>query len=177
MVEVDGLGIPRLTLRVHHDLIAMEKRKRKQAKTKVNPDGSVVPRRWYEEWAESEGIRRVSVPIDPRVFPFEFFFVRLGAWFSPDVKRAMGGYMRVRGRAQVSSTCGPSPPSGGGLQVQQGVLPESHVRIAWGKDGHIEEIQTDGEGEGLNWSESVVVYGIVGIMNLFTGDLHLLKLV
>lgn len=55
--------------------------------------------------------------------------------------------------------------------LPQGVLPESHVRIAWGKEGLVEEIQTDGEGGGLNWAESVVVYGIVGIMNLFTGDL------
>lgn len=54
--------------------------------------------------------------------------------------------------------------------LPQGVLPESHVRIAWGKEGLIQEIQTDGEGGGLDWSESVVVYGIVGIMSLFTGD-------
>ncbi|EKM55175.1 uncharacterized protein PHACADRAFT_184007 [Phanerochaete carnosa HHB-10118-sp] len=52
----------------------------------------------------------------------------------------------------------------------QGVLPESHVRIAWGKEGLIQEIQTDGAGDGLDWSESVVVYGIVGIMSLFTAS-------
>ena len=66
-VELDGLGIATLTLRVHHDLTAMEKRKRKHAKTKVAADGSVVPKRWYEEWAELEHLRKTNGPIDPYV--------------------------------------------------------------------------------------------------------------
>ncbi|GJE90764.1 SacI homology domain-containing protein [Phanerochaete sordida] len=68
-------------------------------------------------------------------------------------------------------------PSHDGLLLRphlpKGVLPESHVRIAWGKEGLIEEIHTDGEGDGLDWSESVIVYGILGIITLFTAS-HLL---
>ena len=46
--------------------------------------------------------------------------------------------------------------------------PESHVRIAWGKDAKVEEVATTGDDEG-DWADSVVVYGIIGILNLFTG--------
>ena len=48
---------------------------------------------------------------------------------------------------------------------------ESHVRISWGKDGKVEEIASSGDDCGEDWSESVVVYGIVGILTLFTGTL------
>nr|VWP00877.1 Chitinase [Ganoderma boninense] len=64
-VEVDGLGIQTLTLRVHHDLTTMEKRKRKNVRTKTLPDGTTVLKRWYDEWAEGESLRRTSCPIDP----------------------------------------------------------------------------------------------------------------
>ena len=64
-VEVDGLGIQTLTLRVHHDLTTMEKRKRKNVRTKTLADGSTVLKRWYDEWAEGESLRRTSCPIDP----------------------------------------------------------------------------------------------------------------
>ncbi|KAI1796038.1 hypothetical protein LXA43DRAFT_1079656 [Ganoderma leucocontextum] len=64
-VEVDGLGIQTLTLRVHHDLTVMEKRKRKNVRTKTLPDGSTVLKRWYDEWAEGESLRRTSCPINP----------------------------------------------------------------------------------------------------------------
>ncbi|PIL37479.1 hypothetical protein GSI_01173 [Ganoderma sinense ZZ0214-1] len=63
--EIDGLGIQTLTLRVHHDLTTMEKRKRKNVRTKTLPDGSTVLKRWYDEWAEGENLRRTSCPIDP----------------------------------------------------------------------------------------------------------------
>ncbi|CDO69572.1 hypothetical protein BN946_scf184759.g12 [Trametes cinnabarina] len=63
-VERDGLGIPTVTLRVHHDLTAMEKRKRKKP-TKVGKDGVVRRAMWYEEWAEGEELRRTAGPIDP----------------------------------------------------------------------------------------------------------------
>lgn len=56
-------------------------------------------------------------------------------------------------------------------RLPRGIHPESHVKIAWGKAGEIEEIQNDGESDDLDWSQSVVVYGIIGILNLFTGDL------
>lgn len=63
-VEVDGLGIPTVALRVQHDLTEMEKRKRKN-KRKVTQSGKVVPLAWYEEWEENESSRRPSAPIDP----------------------------------------------------------------------------------------------------------------
>ncbi|KAI0722278.1 hypothetical protein C8T65DRAFT_704801 [Cerioporus squamosus] len=63
-VEVDGLGIPTVTLRVHHDLTEMEKRKRK-SKKKVAPNGTVIRQAWYDEWEETESSRRLSGPIDP----------------------------------------------------------------------------------------------------------------
>ncbi|KAI9064890.1 hypothetical protein FKP32DRAFT_1591102 [Trametes sanguinea] len=66
-VERDGLGIPTVTLRVHHDLTAMEKRKRKKA-TKVGADGVVRRAMWYEEWAEGEQLRRTAGVIDPHAY-------------------------------------------------------------------------------------------------------------
>ena len=56
-------------------------------------------------------------------------------------------------------------------RLPRGIHPESHVRIPWDKVSEIEEVLNDGEGDGWDWSESVVVYGIIGILNLFTGDL------
>lgn len=35
----------------------------------------------------------------------------------------------------------------------------------------MEEIATSGEGNGTDWSNCVVVYGIVGILTLYTGIL------
>ncbi|TBU22294.1 hypothetical protein BD311DRAFT_154038 [Dichomitus squalens] len=88
-VEVDGLGIATLTLRVHHDLTTMEKRKRKNARTKIAPDGSVVPKRWYEEWAEVEHLRKTSGPIDPSLPRAERLYqaaadFKSGRLFSPN---------------------------------------------------------------------------------------------
>ncbi|TFK54747.1 hypothetical protein OE88DRAFT_1777920 [Heliocybe sulcata] len=45
---------------------------------------------------------------------------------------------------------------------------ESHVKIGWGMKPVVEEVQGDGEGPDVDWDESVVVYGIVGIMELFS---------
>lgn len=51
------------------------------------------------------------------------------------------------------------------------------VRLSWGKYVNVEEIPVRGENlveDGneveIDWSESVVVYGIVGIMELFSGQ-------
>ncbi len=46
---------------------------------------------------------------------------------------------------------------------------ESHVRISWGKEAKVEEIHNDGESEEADWSDSVIVYGLIGVLNLFTG--------
>ena len=55
--------------------------------------------------------------------------------------------------------------------LEHGALAGSHVRIAWGKEGVIEEVQDNGEYECVDWNESVIVYGILGILRLFSGEL------
>lgn len=49
-----------------------------------------------------------------------------------------------------------------------GIASESHVKIAWGRQVVVTEQAGDGDSAG-NWSESVVVYGIVGILELLEG--------
>lgn len=46
--------------------------------------------------------------------------------------------------------------------------PESYVRILWGKTGAIEELPINEDAD-QDWSESVIIYGIVGILELFSG--------
>jgi phosphatidylinositol 4-phosphatase len=48
--------------------------------------------------------------------------------------------------------------------------PVSHVRISWGNPVKVEELEGDGEGDGMAWNESVIVYGIVGILELFSSS-------
>ncbi|KAG1756423.1 phosphoinositide polyphosphatase [Suillus paluster] len=52
-------------------------------------------------------------------------------------------------------------PHGAGLPH-----PASHVRISWGKTVDIAELPSDG----VDWEESAVVYGIVGLMSLFNAS-------
>lgn len=47
--------------------------------------------------------------------------------------------------------------------------PESHVKVHWGKVVTIEELEGDGEGSKEDWSASVIVYGIIGILELYNG--------
>ncbi|GBE82128.1 predicted protein [Sparassis crispa] len=64
------------------------------------------------------------------------------------------------------------------LATPQGLLLRPHyhgqtehgtnVRIEWGKTGQVLEVPTDQGVKDTNWAESVVVYGIVGILNLFS---------
>ena len=42
------------------------------------------------------------------------------------------------------------------------------IRVSWGKSTKVEEIESHQLSEKLDWSESVVVYGIVGILELFS---------
>ena len=63
-IEKDALGVKTLTLRVHHDLTTMEKRKKKP-KNRVGASGILLRQVWYEEWAESENFRRTAAPVDP----------------------------------------------------------------------------------------------------------------
>ena len=62
-VELDGLGIPTVQLRVKHDLTEAEqkkKRKIKGSKTTVEPSGKVRRLTWWEEWEQHEDMRKMS---------------------------------------------------------------------------------------------------------------------
>ncbi|TCD64143.1 hypothetical protein EIP91_004492 [Steccherinum ochraceum] len=71
--------------------------------------------------------------------------------------------------------------SPGGLLIRptlhNRVKPESHIRIAWGKDGLVEEIQDSGDNGSLDWAEAVVIHGIVGMLTLYTGIVNTFDLV
>jgi phosphatidylinositol 4-phosphatase len=60
-----------------------------------------------------------------------------------------------------------------GLLLRQffrdGARPESQIRISWGKDVRVEEISIDAQQDEPEWNESVVVYGLIGILNLLNG--------
>lgn len=45
--------------------------------------------------------------------------------------------------------------------------PASYVRVSWGKTANIAELPSDGGSPSVDWKESVVIYGIVGLMTLF----------
>ena len=66
-VEVDGLGIPTMGLRVHHELTPMERERKGKRKSKKGLGGRPARVLWYEEWAETENSRRLSVPLDQYV--------------------------------------------------------------------------------------------------------------
>jgi phosphatidylinositol 4-phosphatase len=48
--------------------------------------------------------------------------------------------------------------------------PASHIRISWENPAKVEEL-VDEEGSGIDWNESVIIYGIVGILELFSCSL------
>lgn len=45
-------------------------------------------------------------------------------------------------------------------------IPYSCVRLTWGKGSRVEEIEK--QDDNLDWTESVIVYGIAGVLELFT---------
>lgn len=49
-----------------------------------------------------------------------------------------------------------------------GVIPDNYAKIAWGRQVQVIEQAGDGDDAG-DWSESVVVYGIVGVLELLEG--------
>ena len=65
--------------------------------------------------------------------------------------------------------------SGDGLLIRPHVpgspfvnsFPYSYLRISWGKSNKIEQFEKL-ERDNLDWTESVIVYGIAGIVELFT---------
>jgi hypothetical protein len=48
--------------------------------------------------------------------------------------------------------------------------PVSHVRIGWGKTVDVKSIEGDGEREGVEWNDYVIIYGIIGILELFSSS-------
>lgn len=46
---------------------------------------------------------------------------------------------------------------------------DNHIRISWGKSPKFEELRGSAQNVG-SWSSAVIVYGIVGILELFTGS-------
>ncbi|KAK7020499.1 SacI homology domain-containing protein [Favolaschia claudopus] len=48
--------------------------------------------------------------------------------------------------------------------------PTSYLRLAWGKSVKVEEHSSDSETDPIDWSESVIVYGIVGVLELFSAS-------
>lgn len=61
-------------------------------------------------------------------------------------------------------------------QLLGGMQPESHVKIHWGKTVSVEEVEGNGESSENDWSASVIVYGVVGILELYNGNLPSLYL-
>ncbi len=53
--------------------------------------------------------------------------------------------------------------------IKHGTRPASHIQISWGKEAKVEEINDLGDGDSVDWSESVVVYGVIGVLSLFAG--------
>jgi hypothetical protein len=47
--------------------------------------------------------------------------------------------------------------------------PTTHLRLSWSKPVKVEEISGDGEADGADWTDSVIIYGIVGALDLFSG--------
>ncbi|KAH7889626.1 SacI homology domain-containing protein [Phlebopus sp. FC_14] len=45
----------------------------------------------------------------------------------------------------------------------------SCVRVSWSKPPKVEELSSDAEGPLIDWTSSAVIYGIVGILDLFNG--------
>ena len=72
------------------------------------------------------------------------------------------------------------------LPTQDGLLLRPHVarqgesdhyvRITWGKVPEIKEFQGSIPTPGVNWTLAVIVYGIVGILDLFAGSLSSLPI-
>lgn len=59
-IELDGLGIPTLELRVKHNTDESKTGKKRKKKSKKAADGEPIKRlTWWEEWEEGEDLRLV----------------------------------------------------------------------------------------------------------------------
>ncbi len=48
--------------------------------------------------------------------------------------------------------------------------PIKHVRVPWGRDADVQELDSHAEdSKELDWSSAAIVYGILGVVKLFTG--------
>jgi len=56
-------------------------------------------------------------------------------------------------------------------RIEHGVLSGSYVKLGWTRSPRVEELEGNGESYGALWGQSVTVYGIIGILDLFTGTL------
>ncbi|KAF8212087.1 SacI homology domain-containing protein [Mycena galopus ATCC 62051] len=48
--------------------------------------------------------------------------------------------------------------------------PTTHLRLPWSKSVKVEQLSSGGEAEGIDWSESVIIYGIIGVLELFSAS-------
>ncbi|KAJ7510013.1 SacI homology domain-containing protein [Mycena galericulata] len=48
--------------------------------------------------------------------------------------------------------------------------PSTHLRLSWSKAVKVDELTGDGEADGVDWTGSVVIYGIVGVLELFSAS-------
>ena len=47
---------------------------------------------------------------------------------------------------------------------------DHYVRIGWGKSSKFEEFRGSTQNVGTSWASALIVYGIVGVLELFTGS-------
>lgn len=47
--------------------------------------------------------------------------------------------------------------------------PSTHLRLSWNKAVKVEELSGNGEANGVDWTGSVIIYGILGVLELFSG--------
>ncbi|KAJ6547710.1 SacI homology domain-containing protein [Mycena capillaripes] len=48
--------------------------------------------------------------------------------------------------------------------------PTAHLRLSWSKTVKVEELSGNGEADGVDWTDSVIIYGIVGVLELFSAS-------
>ncbi|KIY43445.1 hypothetical protein FISHEDRAFT_53223 [Fistulina hepatica ATCC 64428] len=61
-------------------------------------------------------------------------------------------------------------PTKSGLLLRphiDGTPPVSHIRIEWGSPAKVEEVEGDGQ---CDWDDAAIIYGLVGILELFSGS-------
>ena len=60
-------------------------------------------------------------------------------------------------------------------RIEHAVVAGSCIRLGWARSPRVEELEGNGESYEALWGQSVIVYGIVGILDLFTGTPSLLS--